>query len=234
MDPESNFEKNKKIILEELSKIKASDIMVPRSDVILINKDLKLNDILKIVVEDGHSRFPVYETQIDNILGILYVKDLLRYFNRKDFNIEEILKTPLFISENKLASELLKDFKKERIHLAIVVNEYGTMVGIVCLEDIIEEIVGEIEDEYDKEEIETYKRLSKNEFIIYPKMKIDEFNNIFKTRLNSENFDTVGGFVLEYFGYIPKTGESFEHGNYIFNIKSVDGSRIKEILIRKK
>ncbi len=233
MESECSFDRSKKVILEELSRIKVSDIMLPRSEVVLIEKSLKFEEILKIVIEDGHSRFPVYDEQIDNIVGILYAKDLLRYFER-EFQIEEILKKPLFVPENKIASELLKDFKDERMHLAIVVNEYGTMVGIVCLEDILEEIVGEIEDEYDTKEIEPYKKIKDNEFIVYPKMKIEEFNSVFKTRLNSKNFDTLGGFVLEYFGYVPRIGDSFEYGNYIFNIKSVDGSKIKEILVRKK
>jgi len=149
MDPFCNFEKSKKVILDELSKVNVSDIMVPRSEVVLIDKNLSFEEIIKIVVEDGHSRFPVYEEQIDNILGILYVKDLLKYFNKPKFKIEEILRKPIFVPENKLASELLKDFKEDRIHLAIVVNEYGTMVGIICLEDILEEIVGEIIDEYE-------------------------------------------------------------------------------------
>ncbi|MGC8764292.1 MAG: transporter associated domain-containing protein [Brevinematia bacterium] len=234
MDVGSSFEKSKKIILDELSRIRAADIMIPRSDVVMIDRDLGLDEILKIVVEDGHSRFPVYYEQIDNILGVLYVKDLLKYFGRKDFNIEEILKKAIFVPENKLASELLRDFKRERIHLAIVVNEYGTMVGIVSLEDIIEEIFGEIEDEYDSDTFASYKKISKNEFIIFPKMKIDEFNSIFKTKLTSENFDTIGGFVLEYFGYVPKPGESFDYGGYNFRIESVDGSKIKEILLKKK
>ncbi len=233
MESECSFDRSKKVILEELSRIKVSDIMLPRSEVVLIEKSLKFEEILKIVIEDGHSRFPVYDEQIDNIVGILYAKDLLRYFER-EFQIEEILKKPLFVPENKIASELLKDFKDERMHLAIVVNEYGTMVGIVCLEDILEEIVGEIEDEYDTKEIEPYKKIKDNEFIVYPKMKIEEFNSVFKTRLNSKNFDTLGGFVLEYFGYVPRIGDTFEYGNYIFNIKSVDGSKIKEILVRKK
>lgn len=234
MAQECDFSSGKIVILEELSKISVADIMVPRSEVVLIDSSLSLEEILKIVVEDGHSRFPVYEEQIDNILGVLYVKDLLKFFKRKDFDIREILREAIFVPENKTASDLLKEFKEKRIHFAIVVNEYGTMVGVVCLEDIIEEIVGEIEDEYDKKDEISYKKITKNEFLIYPKMSIEEFNKIFKTRIVSENFDTIGGFILESFGYLPKSGDSIEYGNYVFTVKSVDGSKIKEIVLKRR
>lgn len=234
MAQECDFSSGKIVILEELSKISVADIMVPRSEVVLIDRSLSLEEILKIVVEDGHSRFPVYEEQIDNILGVLYVKDLLKFFKRKDFDIREILREAIFVPENKTASDLLKEFKEKRIHFAIVVNEYGTMVGVVCLEDIIEEIVGEIEDEYDKKDEISYKKITKNEFLIYPKMSIEEFNKIFKTRIVSENFDTIGGFILESFGYLPKSGDSVEYGNYVFTVKSVDGSKIKEIVLKRR
>lgn len=234
MAQECDFSSGKIVILEELSKISVADIMVPRSEVVLIDRSLSLEEILKIVVEDGHSRFPVYEEQIDNILGVLYVKDLLKFFKRKDFDIREILREAIFVPENKTASDLLKEFKEKRIHFAIVVNEYGTMVGVVCLEDIIEEIVGEIEDEYDKKDEISYKKITKNEFLIYPKMSIEEFNKIFKTRIVSENFDTIGGFILESFGYLPKSGDSIEYGNYVFTVKSVDGSKIKEIVLKRR
>ncbi|MGC8770298.1 MAG: CBS domain-containing protein [Brevinematia bacterium] len=234
MAQECDFSRGKTVILEELSKISVADIMVPRSEVVLIDRSLSLEEILKIVVEDGHSRFPVYEEQIDNILGVLYVKDLLKFFKRKDFDIREILREAIFVPENKTASDLLKEFKEKRIHFAIVVNEYGTMVGVVCLEDIIEEIVGEIEDEYDKKDEISYKKITKNEFLIYPKMSIEEFNKIFKTRIVSENFDTIGGFILESFGYLPKSGDSIEYGNYVFTVKSVDGSKIKEIVLKRR
>lgn len=235
MAQECDFSRGKIVILEELSKIIVADIMVPRSEVVLIDRSLSLEEILKIVVEDGHSRFPVYEEQIDNILGVLYVKDLLNFFfKRKDFDIREILREAIFVPENKTASDLLKEFKEKRIHFAIVVNEYGTMVGVVCLEDIIEEIVGEIEDEYDRKDEVSYKKITKNEFLIYPKMSIEEFNKIFKTRIISQNFDTIGGFILESFGYLPKSGDSIGYGNYVFTIKSVDGSKIKEIVLKRR
>ncbi len=234
MSQESDFYKNRTLILEELAKISVSDIMVPRSEVVLIDKDLSFNEILKIVVEDGHSRFPVYDGQIDNILGVLYVKDLLKFLKNKSFSIDKVLREPLFVPENKTAKDLLKEFRDKRIHFAIVVNEYGTFVGIVCLEDIIEEIVGEIEDEFDKKEETSYRKIKKNEYIVYPKMTIEEFNSLFKTRIESEDFDTIGGFILEKFGYLPKVGESVEYGNYIFTVKSIEGSRIKEIFVLKK
>lgn len=223
-------------IFDILAKITASDIMVPLSEVKLINKNMKFVEIINLVVNDGHSRFPVYENNVDNIVGVLYVKDLLKFFTskRKKFNICEILRKPIFVPENRSAKDILKDFKEKRVHIAIVVNEYGTMLGIVSLEDIIEELVGEIEDEYDKEEEAGYKKIGKNEFIISPKMKITEFNSIFKTRISPEEFDTMGEFILESFGYVPKEGEHLSYGSYKFIIKSVSGSRIKEIIVRKE
>jgi|YelNatPaOPRAMG01_1025707.scaffolds.fasta_scaffold02166_3 putative hemolysin len=221
-------------ILKELSKIQASQIMIPLSEVTLINKNMDLEKILSLVEKDGHSRYPVYDEKVDNIIGILYVKDLLIYLRkRKKFNIHDILRKPIFVPENKIISELLKDFKERRLHIAIVVNEYGSMVGIVCLEDIIEELIGDVEDEYDKEEKVLYKKISDDKYIVSPKMKIEEFNKIFKTKLGPESLETLGGYILNFFGYVPKEGESFKSGNYKFTVNTVLGSRIKEILLEK-
>ena len=220
-------------ILKELSKIQASQIMIPLSEVTLINKNMDFGEILSLVEKDGHSRFPVYDEKVDNIIGILYVKDLLKYLRkRKKFNIHHILRKPIFVPENKIISELLKDFKEKRVHIAIVVNEYGSMVGIVCLEDIIEELIGDVEDEFDKEEV-LYQKISDDKYIISPKMKIEEFNKIFKTKLGPESLETLSGYILNFFGYVPKEGESFKFGNYKLTINTVSGSRIKEILLEK-
>jgi magnesium and cobalt transporter len=226
----------KHVILGELSKIKASDIMIPRSNVIFLNSKNTFQEIIEIVISDGHSRFPVYSSKIDNIIGILYVKDLLQFFKitEMNFDVTKILRKPLFVSENKKSSELLSLFREERVHLAIVVDEYGTMVGIISLEDILEEIVGDISDEYEKEKMENYRPAGNNEYIIYPRMPLEEFNEIFKTRINSKTYETIGGFILEKFGYMPKSGESIIYAGYNFEIIKAEGSRIKEILLKKR
>ncbi len=227
---------SRKVILDELSKIEVSDIMIPRSNVVLINKNNSFTEIIETVIADGHSRFPVFFQKIDNIIGILYVKDLLQFFKsiEVNFDITKILRKPLFVSENKKASELLSLFREERVHIAIVVDEYGTMVGIISMEDILEEIVGDISDEYDKEKKQNFKMIKKNEFILFPQMSLEEFNDLFKTKINSKTYETIGGFILEKFGYIPKAGETIYYGSFYFEILKADGSRLKEILLKKK
>ncbi len=226
----------KHVILGELSKITASDIMIPRGNIVLLNSKNTFQEIIETIITDGHSRFPVYSSRIDNIIGILYVKDLLQFFKitEVNFDITKILRKPLFVSENKKASELLSLFREERVHLAIIVDEYGAMVGIISLEDILEEIVGDISDEYDKEKKQNYRVSGNNEYIIYPQMSLDEFNELFKTRINSKIYETIGGFILEKFGYVPNAGESIVFGGYYFEIQKVEGSRIKEILLKKR
>jgi CBS domain containing-hemolysin-like protein len=227
---------SRKLLISELSKIEVSEIMIPRSSVVLINMASPFEEILDIIIKDGHSRFPVYSEKIDNIIGVLYSKSLLSVLksdSQKDFKISKILKKPLFVSENKKAGELLTMFKNIHIHMAIVVNEYGAMLGIITMEDILEEIVGEINDEFDKEEASFYTVISDKETSIIPRMSIEEFNKVFKTRIRSEEYDTIGGFVIDWFGYVPKAGENFEYGNYNFLIQSAEGSRIKKITIQK-
>lgn len=226
---------SRRVILEELSKVTAADIMVPRSEVVLLNMETSFSSIIETVLSDGHSRFPVYSGKIDNIVGILYVKDLLQFFKsiEVEFNVSKILRKPLFVSENKKASELLSEFKDERIHLAIVVDEYGTMLGIVSLEDILEEIVGDISDEYDKDAHQSYEVINQNESLLYPRMALSEFNTVFKTKIISDDYETIGGFILDRFGYVPKEGESFQFSGYTFEIIQVEGSRIKKVLLKK-
>ncbi|OHD57144.1 MAG: hypothetical protein A2Y33_09475 [Spirochaetes bacterium GWF1_51_8] len=224
------------LIMSELSKISVEDIMIPRSSIVLINMASPFEEILETIIKDGHSRFPVYSEKIDNIVGILYAKSLLNVLNSEsphDFDISHILMKPLIVSENKKVNELLSEFKKTHIHMAIVVSEYGSMMGIITLEDIVEELIGEISDEFDKEEASLYTVVSENETVVLPRMSIDEFNKLFKTRIHSEEYETIGGFVIDWFGYVPKTGENFEYGNYRFVIQSAEGSRIKKIQIQK-
>lgn len=227
---------SRKAIMEELSKIEVSDIMIPRSEVVLLNLKSSFEELVDIVINDGHSRFPVFSNKIDNIVGVLYVKDLLQYFKKKanELDLQSILRKPVFVPENKKTSDMLSEFREERIHIAIVVDEYGTMLGIVSLEDILEEIVGDISDEYDQvDDNAHFSEVAKDQFLVSPKMPLEEFNQVFKTRITSENYETVGGFILDRFGYVPKEGEEIQYGNHVFEIKSVQGSRIQQILMKK-
>ncbi len=228
----------RKSVQKLLSSIQAEEIMRPRSQVTMLNADSPFSDMMKTIIKDGHSRFPVFQDRIDNIIGVLYVKDLLRLYPDKlsetNIQTQSFLRKPLFVSENKKASELLVEFKESHIHMSIVVDEYGTMLGIITLEDILEEIVGEINDEFDKVDSQTYTSTKTGSHLIYPRMTIEEFNKVFKTRIKSEDFETVGGFILDQFGYIPKEKESTIYGNYRFTVGKVKGSRIYEILVEKK
>lgn len=236
MSPNRSQSQSHSVIQKELSRIEAADIMVPRSSVILINSSQSFSEIVDIIMADGHSRFPVYNGQIDNITGVLYAKDLLQFFKQIDvnFDIGRILRKALFVSENKKASELLTEFRDSRVHLAIVVDEYGTMLGIITLEDIIERIIGEINDEFDTDEQnDSVQALSKDEFIISAKMTLEEFNNLFKTRIFSEDYDTIAGYLIQSFGYVPKTGESMEISGQTVTVKASEGSRLKKLLVKK-
>lgn len=237
MDESSQRESeiNKRVIRERLSKIEASEIAIPRSEVALVNIDSTFNEMLANVIEDGHSRFPVFSGKIDNIVGFLYVKDLLPLFRNRDdfeeFSIESVMRKPLFISENKKVSDLFSEFISTHIHMAIIADEYGTFTGLITLEDILEQIVGDISDEYDKEDEANYEIVSEKETIVYPKMTLEEFNRLFKTRIQSEDYDTIGGFIIDRFGYVPKEGETLKYKNLEFVIADAEGSRIIEIRV---
>lgn len=237
VDP-SHAGNTRKSIQKLLSSIRAEEIMRPRSQVTMINADSPFSEIMQTLIRDGHSRFPVFQERIDNIIGILYVKDLLRLYPEKLVNTNLIassfLRKPLFVSENKKASKLLVEFKESHIHMAIVVDEYGTMLGIITLEDILEEIVGEIHDEFDKIEDRNYSPTGTGNHVVYPRMPIEEFNKVFKTRIQSEDFETIGGFILDQFGHVPKQEEAIDYGNYKLTIGKVEGSRIQEILVERK
>ncbi len=227
-----------KIIEQILKEMLAEDILVPRSQVEMINVQSSFEEILETITRGGHSRFPVYEDKVDNIIGILYAKSFLPLFqdenSRKKFVIQDYLKKALIISENKRLNELLSEFIKSRIHMAIVVDEYGSMLGIVTLEDILEEIFGEIIDEFDQEEAVNYVTLSRKESIIKPSMSIDEFNRVFNTRIKSDDFETIGGFIIDRFGYVPHKGETIEYNHYRFEILNVTGSRIQKIKVTRE
>ncbi len=232
---ESLHEEEKDMIrgIVGLGKTTVKNIMVPRTDVVAVSIDQSFDDIVRTVIKSGHSRIPVYKDTIDNVIGFLYAKDLLPYLVEKPekVDIKKLLRPVLFVPEGKKIDELLKEFREKKVHIAVVVDEYGGMAGIVFLENIIEEIVGEIQDEYDNEE-EEIKKVGENEYECDARMQISDINEILGIELPLDGSDTIGGFVFNLFGKIPKQGEKISYKNLDFKIEKMDGHKIKRIKIK--
>jgi len=216
----------------------ARQIMIPRMDVFALSKDEKYQEVLKKVVENGYSRIPVYDDTIDTIKGILYAKDLLPYLNESDFKWTRLLRKSFYVPENKKLDDLLKEFQSKKIHLAVVVDEYGGTSGILSLEDIIEQIVGEISDEYDQDET-SYSKIDDYNFIFEGKTTLKVFCNIINMD-ESEFEDAIGeaetlaGFLLELNGNFPNKNDKIKFKSLIFTIEVIDNKRIKQIKVTKK
>lgn len=218
----------------KLPVLNARDIMIPRVDVFAIDSETELKPLVKTMCKAGHSRVPVYKETIDNIVGILYVKDLLRLLiehSRKKFQLKKILHEPYFVPETMRLDELLVEFKLRKLHIAVVVDEYGGFSGIVTLEDILEEIVGEINDEFDSIELPEIEKIGRNTYEIDSRMPVAEFNEQLGLSISQDGFDTVGGYVFDLFGKIPEQGESVRDGNVLFTIKEINGTIINRITV---
>lgn len=225
-------------ILEGIVKFGTTEvdqIMTPRTDVTGIEKSFTLQKIVNIINQTGYSRIPVYEENFDNVVGILYIKDLLPYINSSDFEWETIIRSPYFVPENKKIDDLLKEFQQEKVHMAVVVDEYGGSSGIVTLEDILEEIVGDIVDEFDDDD-RLYAKLNDNTFIFDGKTPLNDFYRI--CNLDDNYFeevkgdaDTLAGLILESKGDFPKSNEQLTLLNLDFIIESIDNRRIKKIKV---
>lgn len=216
-----------------LSELNAKDIMIPRVDVIAIESDTDLKSLVKLILEAGHSRLPVFEETVDNITGILYVKDLIKLLNepQKKFNLKKLLHEPFFVPETMPLNELLLEFKLRKLHIAIVVDEYGGVGGIVTMEDILEEIVGEINDEYDIEELPEFEKKGPNTWEVDSRMLMSDFNDELGLHLPDDNFDTIGGFVFYLFGRIPEKDEVIRYENLSFKIKDIEGTKMLRLTV---
>lgn len=218
----------------KLPVLNARDIMIPRVDVFAVDAETELKPLVKTVCKAGHSRVPVFEETIDNIIGILYVKDLLRLLiekTKKKFQLRKILHDPYFVPETMTLSELLLEFKIRTLHIAVVVDEYGGFSGIVTLEDILEEIVGDINDEFDIIELPELQKLGKNVYEVDSRMPIADFNEKLGLELSAKGFDTIGGYVFDLFGKIPEKGESIKEGEIEFTIKEISGTVLNRITV---
>jgi len=212
------------------------EVMVPRTDIVAIDVNTPPAEILKDITKVGHSRIPVYEGSPDNIIGILYVKDLFRRLARgeKDVQIRPYLRPAQFVPESKKIDELLRDMQKDKVHIAIVVDEYGGTSGLVTIEDLVEEIVGEIRDEYDVEQ-EMVLPISESEALMDARVPFEEVREAFALDLpSSENYDTLGGFIVAQLGRFPRPGETVEAGGARFVVESVEGRRIRRVRVVKK
>ncbi len=217
----------------ELSETTVKEVMIPRIDVIFVSIDMPLEEILKTVIESSHSRFPVFKDTIDNVTGILYAKDLLRFIvTKQNIDIEKIIKPPYFIPESKKINSLLHEFKRRKVHIAIAVDEYGGVSGIVSLEDIIEEIVGDIQDEFDDEEEDIIK-VDEHTYFCDTRAYIEDINEQLGLDLPHDDYDTLGGFVFDLFGKIPVKYEKVSYNGINFIIQNMEGNKIKTIKIEK-
>jgi magnesium and cobalt transporter len=204
------------------------EIMVPRSQMVVIRADEKPSEFLPKVIESGHSRFPVTGESVDDIKGILLAKDLLPLLlkGQENFNLDEILRQANVIPESKRLNVLLKEFREKRYHMAMVIDEYGGISGLVTIEDILEEIVGDIEDETDDENEDFIRQVSSTDFILKALTPIEEFNDYFKTDFSDEEFDTIGGIITQAFGHMPSRNEVVDIGGYTFRVLYSDSRQI--------
>ncbi|RDH84961.1 MAG: magnesium/cobalt efflux protein [endosymbiont of Galathealinum brachiosum] len=216
----------------QVSEIQVRDIMVPRSHMVVLEEDTAYESMLPVVNESGHSRFPVIGENRDEIEGVLLAKDLLRYVDqesRSDFDIKDVLRKAVFVPESKRLNVLLKEFRASRNHMAMVVDEYGGVAGLVTIEDVLEQIVGEIDDEHDVEEVGNIRRMGVNRYSVKALTPIEEFNEFFEGAFSEEDSDTLAGMLMKKLGHMPKRGEVITVDHYLFKIMSADSRRIKHV-----
>ena len=224
----------------EVSETQVREVMVPRSQMVVIDADEDFNDILKVIIESGHSRFPVIGEDRDEVLGVLLAKDLLRYFGSDDSDdvpLLKMLRPASVIPESKRLNALLKEFRQSHNHMAIVVDEYGGVAGLLTIEDVLEEIVGEIDDEHDHEAAAFIRadgdRNGKPSFAVRALTRVEDFNEFFECALSDEEYDTVGGLVMHELGRLPRRGEKVELEGFEFMIVKADKRRVDALQVQR-
>ncbi len=220
----------------EFSKTTTKEIMVPRIDMVCAEKSILPAELINLIKEKGHTRIPLYDEKVDNILGIIHAKELLPFINNKTLQVDlvSLARPAMFVPESKLIDELLKDFQVEKQHMAIVVDEYGGTAGLITLEDVIEEIVGEIQDEYDKEK-PLYRKIDDNHFLVDAKIDLDVLNEELKLNIPvDKSYESLGGFIFNLIGSVPEKKQEIDHGIYKFIIEKIERNRIVEVLIIKR
>jgi magnesium and cobalt transporter len=224
----------------EVSETQVREVMVPRSQMVVIDIEQDFDEILALIVESGHSRFPVIGEDRDEVLGILLAKDLLRYFGSdaaKEITIKNLLRPASVIPESKRLNALLKEFRASHNHMAIVVDEYGGIAGLLTIEDVLEEIVGEIDDEHDHEEAEFIRpdgdRNGMPSFAVRALTRVEDFNEYFECELDDEEYDTIGGLVMHELGRLPRRGEKVDFGGFQFSVIKADRRRIDALQVQR-
>ncbi len=225
----------------EVSETQVRDVMIPRSQMVVIDVDQDFDEILRVIVESGHSRFPVIGEDRDEVLGILLAKDLLRYFGKDAADgvpLRKLLRPAAVIPESKRLNALLNEFRASHNHMAIVVDEYGGVAGLLTIEDVLEEIVGDIDDEHDPEEDAFIRpdgeRDGKPSFAVRALTRIEDFNEFFSADLSDEEYDTIGGLVMHELGRLPRRGESIELGGFVFTVARADKRRIDQLQVQRQ
>jgi CBS domain containing-hemolysin-like protein len=220
--------------IEHLSQTTVKEVMVPRTDTVFIPEDVAREEAFQILIDSGHSRIPVYRESIDDVVGVLYAKDVLAsLISGQTTAIAKLARKPFFVPETKKIDSLLREFKRRRVHIAVVLDEYGATSGIVCMEDIIEEIVGEIQDEYD-DEAEDIVQTGPASWRCDARVHLDEVVEKLNLNLPLEEFDSLAGFVFDLFGRIPEENESIETEEAVFTIKEMEAHRILSVEIERK
>jgi magnesium and cobalt transporter len=219
----------------EVGDLQVRDIMIPRAQMVFVRRDDPFSKLLPVVVESGHSRFPVMDEDRDDIVGILLAKDLLRLYSndvRERFDIREYMRPVVFVPESKRLNVLLKEFRRNRNHMALVVDEYGGVSGLVTIEDVIEQIVGEIDDEFDVEDDHNIRKEAERQFTVRGVTRIDEFNEYFGAHLSEEEgFDTVAGLLMKEFGRLPRRGDGATIDGFEFRVTRADRRRIDALRV---
>lgn len=209
----------------------AREIMVPRTDAVIVSGDTPIEELLQLVINKGHSRFPVYSENIDDIIGILHVKDLLSSWGEKHLELQDIVRTPYFIPETKKISHLLTELRDKKSHMAIVIDEYGGVAGLVTIEDIIEEIIGEIRDEYDDDEI-LMVTTDEGDLLVDARLEIEKLTEHFDLQVPKGNFESVGGFIISLVDRVPQPYETIVHSPLEMTIESADARKIRKVRIK--
>lgn len=210
----------------------AKDVMVPRIDMAMADVNSSYDDLIDLFQKERYTRIPIYENSNDNVIGIINMKDLLLYDKKTEFNLRNFLRKPFYTFESQKLSELMIEMKKTSVNIIIVLDEYGVTVGLITIEDLLEEIVGDIRDEYDTDEEEEFKKISDTEYIIEGQMKIDDLNERLSLKLSSENYDSIGGIIIENLDKIPNEGDSILLDNVRLTVQKLDKKRIDKINVK--
>ncbi|MBE9560159.1 MAG: CBS domain-containing protein [Proteobacteria bacterium] len=218
----------------QVAEMQVRDIMVPRSHLVVIQEDMGVEDMLAIVANSGHSRFPVVDESLDEVVGILLAKDLTHYNDEKsraDFELKDILRSAVFVPESKRLNVLLKDFRESRNHMAMVIDEYGGVAGVVTIEDVLEQIVGEIDDEHDAADVTNIRRSGFQRYSVRGLTPLEEFNQYFDSKLSHEKFETIAGLVTFELGHLPERDEEATIGQFHFKVVSANSRRINNLQV---